>query len=79
MKMSLRLTNFPMKFYDGYVKALSQYAHCRIEIGGEDTVFLSCDANVVQCMEVVAITDLYYYSDKLPEWTDKFSTEGGSV
>ena len=61
--MSLKLPGFPMKFYDNYIDALANYTECNVQVGGEDTVFVNCSANVVKCMEVVAITDLYYFSD----------------
>lgn len=61
MKMSLTLSNFPMLFFELFTKELAKYAEYSIQVGGEDTVFLTCNADMVKCMEVVAIADKYAF------------------
>ena len=64
MKMQITLSNFPMSRLEEFQQQVSKFAKVIIQVGGEDTVFLTCDADMVACQKVVIISDLYWGGDK---------------
>lgn len=65
MKMSITLSNFPMSRLSRFIQEVNKYAQCAIEVEGEDTVLVSCEADMVKCQEVVIISDLYWSGGEL--------------
>lgn len=64
MKMSLTLSDFCMEHFDFFKEQVNRFAPCTVQVGGEDTVFLTCTADMVHCMEVLAVSDLYWGGEK---------------
>lgn len=61
MKMQMTLDNFPMEYFDTFVNEVNSHTQCHIQVGGEDTVFLACDANMIKCQIIVVICDRYRF------------------
>ena len=57
MKVSLTLEDFPMSLFDSFKSELGKYVTASVQVGGEDTVFVSfCtdDVSKAQCGIIVA-------------------------
>lgn len=67
MRLQLTLQDFDMTLYDQLQEEVNKYAACTLLSGdqgdGGTTVWLSCEADMVHCMEVIAIADLYHVRD----------------
>lgn len=59
MRMSIDLAGFPMSRFEDFKEQVNRYAKVNLMVGGEDTVFLSCDADMIKCQQVIIIADLY--------------------
>ena len=59
MKMTISLSGFPMNLLQDYIKEVNKYTKCTIQVGGEDTIFVTCEASMTECQQVVIISDLY--------------------
>lgn len=60
LKMSVTLSDFPMSLLDDMKQELHKYTKCEIKQSGTE-VQISCTADMVKCMEVVAIADKYNF------------------
>lgn len=60
MKMSITISDFPLLLLDTMKQDLSRYAECEVTQLGAD-VKIVCTANMVKCMEVIAISDKYNF------------------
>ena len=58
MKMTLGIEQFPMSSLDALKNDLKRFAECEVLPVSTD-VQVTCNANVVKCMQVVAIVDRY--------------------
>ena len=61
MRMVIHIDEFPLELLDGLTKQLAIYAPCEIEVVGNG-IEVSCSADLVHLMEVLAITELYSMS-----------------
>ena len=60
VKMKLILERFPMDSLEHMRNELARHAECVITINKKGTgIIVSCDADVVKCMEVIVITNLF--------------------
>ena len=60
MKMKLILERCPMDSLEHMKHELARHAECVITINKKRTgIIVSCDADVVKCMEVIAIANLF--------------------
>ena len=59
MKMTISLSSFPIRLLQDYIKEVNKCTKCTIQVGGEDTVFVTCEAGATKCQQVVFISDLY--------------------
>lgn len=63
MKVSLTLDNFPMLLFDPFKEELAKYVEANVQVGGEDTVFVSFATNdVVKAQEGVIVADKYHFA-----------------
>ena len=60
MKMSITICDFPMLLLETMKLELCKYTTCEVTQLGPD-VNIVCTADVVKCMEVVAIADKYNF------------------
>ena len=60
MKMSITICGFPMLLLETMKRDLSKYAKCEVIQLGTD-VKIVCEADLVKCMEVIAISDKYNF------------------
>jgi hypothetical protein len=56
--MKLTLEDFPMDSFDFMKSELARHAKCKITKSGTK-VMIFCDADVVKCMEVIAIANMF--------------------
>ena len=66
MRIALK-TKMSDNLYESYKDYLWKYYNARA-IKENGFVRVSYEANTVQCMEIVAITNLYCLSEEVPEW-----------
>lgn len=66
MKIALK-TKMSDNLYESYKDYLRKYYDAKV-IKEDGSVRVSYEANTVQCMEIVAITNLYCLSEEVPEW-----------
>lgn len=63
MKVSLTLDNFPMLLFDPFKEELAKYVEANVQVGGEDTVFVSfATDDVVKAQEGVIVADKYHFA-----------------
>lgn len=63
MKVSLTLDNFPMLLFEPFKEELAKYVEANVQVGGEDTVFVSFATNdVVKAQEGVIVADKYHFA-----------------
>lgn len=63
MKVSLVLDSFPMLLLEMFKKELAKYVIANVQVGGEDTVFVTFEADdVVKAQEGVIIADKYHFA-----------------
>lgn len=60
MKISITINDFPLLLLDSMKQELNKYVDCEVVELGSD-VKISCSADVVKCMEVVAVCDKYNF------------------
>ena len=60
MKLSILITGYPMLLLDTMKEELAKYTACEVVQLGLD-VSITCTADVVKCMEVIAIADKYNF------------------
>lgn len=60
MKLSITIFCFPLLLLETMQRELAKYAECQVHVFGND-VNIECKADVVKCMEVVAIADKYNF------------------
>ena len=63
MKVSLTLDDFPMALLDSFKTELAKHVEACVQVGGEDTVFVSFNTNNVsraQCGIIIA--DKYHFA-----------------
>lgn len=60
MKMSIWIADYPMLLLDTMKQELEKYTTCEVVQLGLD-VSITCTADVVKCMEVIAIADKYNF------------------
>lgn len=56
MKCSLTLDNFPMQLFEMFEKDLAKYVNATVQVGGQDTVFVTFttdDISKAQCGVIV--------------------------
>lgn len=58
MKMKLVLERFPIDLLDLMESELARHTKCEITQTGTD-VTIHCDADVIKCMEVLAVADKF--------------------
>lgn len=66
MKIALK-TKMSDNLYESYKDYLRRYYDAKVT-KKDGFVRVSYEANTVQCMEIVAITNLYCLSEEVPEW-----------
>ena len=66
MKIALK-TEIPENLYDSYRDYVERYYGAKVT-KEDGFVRVSYEANTVQCMEVVSITNLYRLSETSPVW-----------
>ena len=66
MKIALK-TKVSDEFYESYKDYLQKYYDAKVT-KEDGFVRVSYEANTVQCMEIVTITNLYCLSEEVPEW-----------
>lgn len=66
MKIALK-TKMSDNLYESYKDYLRRYYDAKVT-KNDGFVRVSYEANTVQCMEIVAITNLYRLSEEVPEW-----------
>lgn len=62
MKCSLTLDNFPMRLFEMFKKDLAKYVNATVQVGGQDTVFVTFttdDISKAQCG--IIICDKYAF------------------
>lgn len=63
MKVSLTLDDFPMLLFEVFKKDLAKYVDANVQVGGENTVFVSFTTDdVVKAQEGVIIADRYHFA-----------------
>ena len=62
MKLSILIANYPLLLLDLMKEELAKYTECEVLVLGCD-VKIMCQADVVKCMEVIAIADKYNFHD----------------
>lgn len=63
MKVSLTLDGFPMLLLDMFKRELAKYVEADVQVGGEDTVFVSfATDDVVKAQEGIIIADKYHFA-----------------
>lgn len=63
MKVSLTLDNFPMLLFESFKEDLAKYVEANVQVGGEDTVFVTFSTNdVVKAQEGVIVADRYHFA-----------------
>lgn len=60
MKMSITICDFPMLLLETMKRELCKYTTCEVTQLGPD-VNITCKADIVKCMEVIAIADKYNF------------------
>lgn len=60
MKMALFIDGFPEKLLENMQRDIAKYADCLTQQHGK-TVLVQCEADLVKCMEVIAIVDRYNF------------------
>lgn len=66
MKMKLLIEQFPMDSLDYMKSELKRYAECTVDQLGANNILISCDADVVKCMEVLVIADKFNINQPAP-------------
>lgn len=63
MKVSLTLDNFPMLLFEPFKEELAKYVEANVQVGGENTVFVSfATDDVVKAQEGVIVADKYHFA-----------------
>lgn len=60
MRMCLVIPDFPFEQVENLKARVNTFVLCNIQYDGKN-VSVSCDADLVKCMEVISITDLYQF------------------
>lgn len=60
MQMSIIICDYPLLLLDTMKQELQKYTNCEVLQLGAD-VQIKCTADVVKCMEVVAVADKYNF------------------
>lgn len=60
MKMALFIDDFPLKLLENMQRDIAKHADCLTKQHGK-TVLVQCEADLVKCMEVIAIVDKYNF------------------
>lgn len=67
MRMQLACDDFDIKNLESLKTAVNKYAACNVMTGNDGrggvTCWVTCEADIVHCMEVAAMVDLYYVRD----------------
>ena len=67
MRMQLTLSDFDMARFDDMKTTIAKFAQCQYVVAnqgdGSKSVTVLCNASMVQCMCVVAVTDRYWGGD----------------
>ena len=61
MKIKLTIKHFPMDSLEFMKSELARYAECSIEQYNDD-ILVSCDTDVVKCMEVLVVADKFDFN-----------------
>lgn len=60
MRMCLVIPDFPFEQVENLKARVNTFVLCTVQYDGKN-VSVSCDADLVKCMEVISITDLYQF------------------
>lgn len=60
MRMCLTIPDFPFEQVGTLIARVSTFANCVVQYDGKN-VAVSCDADLVKCMEVISVTDLFQF------------------
>ena len=62
MRVQLALDNFPMLLFESFQRELAKHIEATVQVGGEDTVFVTFVTNdVVKAQEGIIISDMYHF------------------
>lgn len=60
MRMCLVIPDFPFEQVERLKERVNAFASCNVQYDGKN-VSVSCEADLVKCMEVISVTDLFQF------------------
>lgn len=60
MRMCLTIPDFPFEQVEQLKARVNTFADCSVQYDGKN-IAISCDADLVKCMEVISVTDLFQF------------------
>ena len=60
MRMCLVIPDFPFEQVEQLTARVNTFAPCNVQYDGKN-VSVSCEADLVKCMEVISVTDLFQF------------------
>ena len=60
MRMCLTIPDFPFEQVKVLSERVNTFTPCTVQYDGKN-IAISCDADLVKCMEVISVTDLFQF------------------